>query len=901
MTATSTADALADASQAPVEHRADLIRSAMHVVGWGEESITRVTGRLPRGVVLLQAAVATEPKAGLVISGAGDGMSAARANALSYSREAPYTVWWNRRGIELHATHVWRESPGDTPVMQAVDAGGTRALLELVSPRRLIGGAVADIATGGRPRDGLSPMLAKALATLRVALGNTATLAGLSTADVDAEALRLFHQLLHVRFLEDDGDAVSATRVKDLISEPRPQDGLIGLLAEYGDRLDSELFEQTSRLPVELPAQATRDVLRALVEPWAGLRLNFSVTRSELAGRLYQSYLRLSPAVTEAEPETGQRQMWPVVRQADRRSVSAAYYTPTSLAHMLAHETLGPWLEATAPTSPAGARVVDPACGSGAFLLAAYRELLDYFGWRGGGALKRAGREAVLRESVFGVDKDPHALSLAQVQLLEEARLGVQLLPRLRNNLRHGDSLNLGADDDAPVIDWQAMGAPFDVLLTNPPFGSMKRQAGQYRPDQREHLRDRYGGGRAHGADLAYYFVALADEIVAPGGSAGYVLPRTFLSGRSGRSIRGRVSERVRRVVDFRSARLFGELDVYVAVLVTGPGAEPTVTEIVGRATDRDVVVASVLDDDDPAHVTLTVASETLVRRAGESWAPFDLRWHTRFADSIGVGWEPLAEPDGSGARRVVHGTQTGADRAFTVPTDEWHEIDADRVLVVPTHVVPVRYAPLLVDGVDIRPFTITPTGRRLIVPYDEDGRPTADPEVLSLVEERGGAPRNPQPGALGVLRGPKVLIRRMAREPAAAADLDGRFVCRKGLAGALAVAVDESRLRALVTLLNSSLYQWLLRGRGQSKARDHVDLTVAVVASLPWPDLDAVAWGSLSAAHDAVASALDAPDSSRFDVYWEARAVADRLVMDLLGVAAPLRQAVESELVRPA
>jgi hypothetical protein len=132
----------------------------------------------------------------------------------------------------------------------------------------------------------------------------------------------------------------------------------------------------------------------------------------------------------------------------EKRRHQGTYFTPRHLLHATVGRALAVSLAGRDGTSLARIRILDPAVGSGAFLLEALRRL------------ERARRElcpeerpaerrrAIVRDNLFGVDLDPMAVRLAELRLWlallvdDEARLAdVAPLPNLDQNLRQGDSL----------------------------------------------------------------------------------------------------------------------------------------------------------------------------------------------------------------------------------------------------------------------------------------------------------------------------------------------------------------------------------------------------------------------------------------------------------------------------
>ncbi len=132
----------------------------------------------------------------------------------------------------------------------------------------------------------------------------------------------------------------------------------------------------------------------------------------------------------------------------DRRRQQGTYFTPR---HLL-QATVGRALAAALPGRDAAAiariRVLDPAVGSGAFLLEVLRRLERARAERCPEERPAERRRAIVRDNLFGVDLDPMAVRLAELRLWlallvdDDARLAdVAPLPNLDQNLRQGDSL----------------------------------------------------------------------------------------------------------------------------------------------------------------------------------------------------------------------------------------------------------------------------------------------------------------------------------------------------------------------------------------------------------------------------------------------------------------------------
>ncbi len=226
------------------------------------------------------------------------------------------------------------------------------------------------------------------------------------------------------------------------------------------------------------------------------------------------------------------------------RKTNGIYYTPTSLVQHVVDHALGALLRGNETRSPERYRILDPACGCGSFLLAAYQCLLDAHEKRKGRELSARERRRILIDTIFGVDADPHAVKLARAALLLKMAMGTPEadtdLPDLGNNICCGNSL-IGPDFKLPAggrfaaachpVDWQATFLPFrsdgafDAVIGNPPWGQKEIDKDT---EIKRYLCRRYPSS-AGIFDLFRPFVELGVSLTANGGYFGMVLPDIVL------------------------------------------------------------------------------------------------------------------------------------------------------------------------------------------------------------------------------------------------------------------------------------------------------------------------------------------------------------------------------------
>lgn len=246
-----------------------------------------------------------------------------------------------------------------------------------------------------------------------------------------------------------------------------------------------------------------------------------------------------------------------------------AVYTPAFVAEEIVARTWAP-LRVRARQPDAPLRVLDPACGAGVFLIAAFRSLLAEAGQR---AASRAERARLLAAHIFGVDLDPSAVAAtraALAALVLEAPDGPafaeppqstppqstppQSMPGLdailEANIRHGDALIDPTDWRRPgpappeALAWQAAfptvlaEGGFDVIVGNPPY-RRERDA--------KALFDRIAGTglgqrwRAPRMDLWYYFLHRSLDLLAPRGRLGFIVSAYWTAGTGATRLIGRL------------------------------------------------------------------------------------------------------------------------------------------------------------------------------------------------------------------------------------------------------------------------------------------------------------------------------------------------------------------------
>ena len=224
-----------------------------------------------------------------------------------------------------------------------------------------------------------------------------------------------------------------------------------------------------------------------------------------------------------------------VDRTTAKRRKEGIFYTPEYITRYLVEQTLGAYL-ADHPDRLETVRILDPACGGGAFLNQAHALMKNAY------ATKRAEIEAdrayasdgALLRHLYGVDLNEESVEITRLSLWLKTAKATEPLQNLDTNIRVGNSL---IDDglvagshafkwDEEFGDIMAAGG-FDVIIGNPPW--VFARSGRLRKKEKDYYYRSY--------DIANYqlntyalFIERSYRMLRTGGRLGFIVPNTWLT-----------------------------------------------------------------------------------------------------------------------------------------------------------------------------------------------------------------------------------------------------------------------------------------------------------------------------------------------------------------------------------
>ena len=422
-----------------------------------------------------------------------------------------------------------------------------------------------------------------------MAVRNTA----LDVHELNFAVQRTIDRIIFLRICEDRGIEHYA-QLQALLNGEHIYGRLIHLYNQADDRYNSGLFhfrpeKERAEAPDELTLKlkiddkVLKDIIHGLYYPESPYE--FSVMPAEILGQVYEQFLGKVIRLTSGHQAK-------VEEKPEVKKAGGVYYTPAYIVDYIVRNTVGKLCEGKTPKQISKLKILDPACGSGSFLIGAYDYLVNYHRdwyfkdgtekhtkeiYQGAGGqwhLTTQEKKRILLNNIYGVDIDSQAVEVTKLSLLlkvldgeNEETLKRQLkmwheraLPDLGRNIKCGNSL-IGPDyyegqqtsmfDEKEIrrvntFDWKTefseimKAGGFDAVIGNPPYGAYFYEA------DKEYLNSKFAC-QSYQLDSYLLFLERAlRDLLSMDGFYGMIIPNPWLTNLLQKSIRRFVTENAR-------------------------------------------------------------------------------------------------------------------------------------------------------------------------------------------------------------------------------------------------------------------------------------------------------------------------------------------------------------------
>lgn len=231
-------------------------------------------------------------------------------------------------------------------------------------------------------------------------------------------------------------------------------------------------------------------------------------------------------------------------------------------------------------------RVIDPACGSGAFLIAAFDYLMREYErvnqaiaaleLQGDGGAEFVGQRSlfdlnktILNSNLYGVDLSPESVEITKLSLWLKTAESGQTLTYLDDNIKVGNSIVDGPSIAEKAFNWQAefsdvfAAGGFDVVIGNPPYVRQELLS-----PIKHYLQAHYESYDGV-ADLYTYFYEKGIRILKDGGVLSYIVTNKWLRAGYGEPLRQFFSKNsvFEQIIDFGHAPIFEDADTFPCIV----------------------------------------------------------------------------------------------------------------------------------------------------------------------------------------------------------------------------------------------------------------------------------------------------------------------------------------------
>ncbi len=299
----------------------------------------------------------------------------------------------------------------------------------------------------------------------------------------------------------------------------------------------------------------------------------FSVISPEILGTVYEQFLGSRIRLTDGHQAK-------IEQKPEIRKAGGVFYTPQTIVKDIIENTVGKLIKNKSLKQIENIKIIDIACGSGSFILGAYKFLLDHYlneyskmerppantiyqGKNGQLRLTISEKKRILKNNIYGVDIDFLAVEVSKLTLLlqvledqnkdvveqQQTLFNERVLPDLSDNIKNGNTV-IETDYITPDTDYDEIkrikpfnyadefpevfeNSAFDVIITNPPYVRQELQS----KAEKEYYKTHYNVYTGQ-ADYYVYFYEKAFNLLKEDGYFGLICSNKFTRAKYGKKLR---------------------------------------------------------------------------------------------------------------------------------------------------------------------------------------------------------------------------------------------------------------------------------------------------------------------------------------------------------------------------
>ncbi len=462
---------------------------------------------------------------------------------------------------------------------------------------------------------------------------------------------RMLDRLIFIRTTEDKG--IENKHLQELERSYREnkkdfslEKELIKLFKNYDEWYNSKLFQFPHICDnLEYEGSFLADIIKELYKNRKGIRYDFASINADVLGGIYEQYLG------QIQREDGKE------KKSSKRKSQGIYYTPRYIVDYIVQNTLGEVLKGKPAHEAQKIKVLDPACGSGSFLIKAFEVLDEHIkrekNQKGADPIINYARKLpILISNIYGVDLDPEAIEIAQLNLLLKTLEDRERLPNLSHNIECGNSLISGNEEELKKYfgkDWKAKKpfnweekfkdvfkqGGFDVIIGNPPYIDSEEMVKKDK-DFRLYCSDIYESAKGNW-DIFCVFIQRGLDLIKDGGYLGIIVPNKLLSADYAFKIREIIKRySIISINDYSDIHVFGANVYPIVILIKKQKPNSSHQILINSFKEKDGLIE--LNKQNKIN-------QSILDLYKNSWSPiFNYSEETNFVDEIIRKSKPLKE-----------------------------------------------------------------------------------------------------------------------------------------------------------------------------------------------------------------------------------------------------------------